>query len=32
MRGRASGIELEERAPYVFTVRRGRIARGEPLA
>jgi ketosteroid isomerase-like protein len=32
MRGRASGIELEERAPYVFTVCRGRIARGEPLA
>ena len=32
MRGRASGIELEERAHYVFTVRRGRIARGEPLA
>ncbi len=32
MRGRASGIELEERAPYAFTVRRGRIARGEPLA
>jgi ketosteroid isomerase-like protein len=31
MRGRASGIELEARAPYVFTVRRGRIARGEVL-
>ena len=32
LRGRASGIELEARAPYEFTVRRGRIARGEPLA
>jgi ketosteroid isomerase-like protein len=31
-RGRVSGIELEERAQYAFTVRSGRIARGEPLA
>ena len=31
MRGRASGIELEERSPYAFTVRGGRITRGEPL-
>jgi ketosteroid isomerase-like protein len=32
MRGRLSGIELEERAEHVFTVRDGRIVRAEPLA
>lgn len=31
MRGRASGIELEEHAAYAFTVRSGRIASGGPL-
>jgi ketosteroid isomerase-like protein len=29
MRGRLSGIELEQRAPHVFTVRDGQIVRAE---
>jgi ketosteroid isomerase-like protein len=32
VRGRASGIELEYDADYAFTVRSGRITRGEALA
>jgi ketosteroid isomerase-like protein len=31
VRGRASGIELEERAPHAFTVRDGLIVRAETL-
>ena len=31
MRGRLSGIELEQRAQHVFTVREGMIVRAEPL-
>jgi ketosteroid isomerase-like protein len=31
VRGRASGIELEERAPHSFTVRDGLIVRAETL-
>jgi ketosteroid isomerase-like protein len=31
VRGRASGIELEERAPHTFTVRDGLIVRAETL-
>jgi uncharacterized protein len=32
IRGRLSGIELEQRAPHVFTVRDGQIVRAETLA
>jgi ketosteroid isomerase-like protein len=32
MRGRLSGIELEQRAQHVFTVRDGQIVRAETLA
>jgi ketosteroid isomerase-like protein len=32
VRGRASGIELDERAPHAFTVRDGLIVRAEPIA
>ena len=32
VRGRVSGIELEERSLHAFTVRDGRILRAEPLA
>jgi ketosteroid isomerase-like protein len=32
MRGRLSGLGLEQRAPHVFTVRDGRIVRAETLA
>jgi ketosteroid isomerase-like protein len=32
MRGRLSGIELEQRAPHVFTIREGQIVRAETLA